>query len=50
MRKGITDSTLKLVRGAGHMALFEKPEVVNGAMDDFLADVYPPAKRRCAAT
>ena len=33
---------LLVVRGAGHMALFEKPEIVNNAMEDFLARVYPP--------
>lgn len=43
MAKEIPDSTMKIVRGAGHMALFEKPEVVNRAMEDFLNRVYPPA-------
>jgi 3-oxoadipate enol-lactonase len=50
MHKGIKDSILKLVRGAGHMALFERPEVVNEAMDEFLSDVYPPAKKRRAVS
>lgn len=43
MARGIPNSTMKVVRGAGHMALFEKPEVVNRAMEDFLNRVYPPA-------
>jgi hypothetical protein len=32
------------------MALFERPEVVNEAMDEFLSGVYPPAKKRRAAS
>lgn len=42
MAKGLPNSTLKIVKGAGHVALFEKPEVVNKAMEDFLNRVYPP--------
>ena len=44
MAKGLPNSMLLVVRGAGHMALFEKPEIVNRAMDDFLQRVYTPAK------
>lgn len=36
MARGLPNSTMLTVRGAGHMALFEKPEVVNRAISDFL--------------
>lgn len=42
MARGLPNSTMKVVRGAGHMALFEKPEVVNDAVGVFLERVYPP--------
>lgn len=42
MAKGIPNSIMAVVRGAGHMALFERPDVVNKAMEDFLYRVYPP--------
>lgn len=42
LARGIPNSTLKVVHWAGHMALFEEPEVVNKAMEDFLNRVYPP--------
>jgi len=42
LAKGLPNSMLLVVRGAGHMAIFEKPEIVNHAMEDFLARVYPP--------
>lgn len=42
MARGLPNSTLKVVRGAGHMALFEKPKVVNKAIADFLDRAYPP--------
>ena len=41
MAMGIPDSTLEVIKGAGHMALFEKPEPVNRAIQDFLNRVYP---------
>lgn len=41
MAKDMPDATLKIVRGAGHMALFEKPEVVNKAIAEFLERFYP---------
>jgi alpha-beta hydrolase superfamily lysophospholipase len=41
MAMGIPDSTLEVIKGAGHMALFEKPELVNAAIQDFLNGVYP---------
>jgi 3-oxoadipate enol-lactonase len=44
MARGLPNSMLLVVRGAGHMALFEKPEMVNRAMEDFLQRVYPPVK------
>ncbi|HEY5502614.1 MAG TPA: alpha/beta hydrolase [Candidatus Anoxymicrobiaceae bacterium] len=44
MATGLPNSTLLVVRGAGHMTLFEKPEIVNDAMADFLARTWPPAK------
>ncbi|MDD5747879.1 MAG: alpha/beta hydrolase [Actinomycetota bacterium] len=44
MAKEIPDAMLKIVRGAGHMALFEKPEIVNEAISDFLERVYPPVR------
>jgi pimeloyl-ACP methyl ester carboxylesterase len=52
LARGLPNSMLLVVRGAGHMALFEKPEIVNRAIEDFLARTYPPAKvaaRRPAA-
>lgn len=49
MAKDIPNSSMVLVRGAGHMALFEKPEVVNNAMAEFLGRVYPPARKRSTA-
>lgn len=42
MARGMPNSTMKTVHGAGHMALFEKPEVVNDAIEGFLERVYPP--------
>lgn len=48
MAKGLPDSVMLVVRGAGHMALFEKPEIVNDAMHDFLGRVYPPARAQKA--
>lgn len=42
LAEGLPNSILLVVRGAGHMALFEKPDVVNQAMEDFLGRVYPP--------
>jgi pimeloyl-ACP methyl ester carboxylesterase len=42
LAEGLPNSMLLVVRGAGHMAIFEKPEIVNHAMEDFLARVYPP--------
>ncbi|MBU4489837.1 MAG: alpha/beta hydrolase [Actinobacteria bacterium] len=41
MARGLPNSTMKVVHGAGHMALFEKPEVVNEAMEGYLNRVYP---------
>lgn len=46
MARDIPNSTLKIVHGAGHMALFEKPEVVNRAMEDFLNRAYPAGKAK----
>ena len=37
MARGLPNSTLKVVHGAGHMALFEKPEEVNRAIASFLS-------------
>ena len=48
MAKGLPNSILLVVRGAGHMTLFEKPEIVNEAMADFLARSWPPAKKKAA--
>lgn len=45
MAKGLPNSVMLTVRGAGHMALFEKPEIVNHAMKDFLDRAYPPVKK-----
>jgi 3-oxoadipate enol-lactonase len=45
MAKGLPNSIMLVVRGAGHMTLFEKPEIVNEAMADFLARSWPPAKK-----
>jgi len=42
MARGLPNSTMRIVHGAGHMALFEKPEVVNGVMEGYLDRVYPP--------
>jgi len=42
MARNIPGSTMRIVRGAGHMALFEKPAEVNRAMADFLNRCYPP--------
>lgn len=44
MARGLPNSVMLVVKGAGHMALFEKPEVVNDEMQDFLSRVYPPVK------
>lgn len=49
MAKGLPNSVLLIVRGAGHMALFEKPEIVNRAIEDFLARAYPPPPKAKAA-
>jgi len=49
MAKGLPNSMLLVVRGAGHMALFEKPEIVNNAMEDFLTRVYPPKPKKAKA-
>lgn len=46
MARRLPDSTLKVVRGAGHMALFEKPKVVNRAIRSFLNRVYPPRQAK----
>jgi 3-oxoadipate enol-lactonase len=43
MAKKLPDSVMKIVPRAGHMALFERPEVVNTAIEDFLRRTYPPA-------
>ncbi len=49
MHKRIPDNTMKLIIGAGHMTIFEKPHEVNAVMDSFLAEYYPPvAKQRRA--
>lgn len=48
MAKGLPNSMLLVVRGAGHMALFEKPEIVNRAIDDFLGRIYPDHTGRSA--
>jgi 3-oxoadipate enol-lactonase len=49
---GLPNSMMLTVKGAGHMALFEKPKIVNDAIADFLARVYPPkpkaAKKKAA--
>ncbi|MHB8894514.1 MAG: alpha/beta fold hydrolase [Candidatus Geothermincolia bacterium] len=42
LAEGLPNSMLLVVRGAGHMAIFEKPEIVNHAMKDFLDMAYPP--------
>jgi pimeloyl-ACP methyl ester carboxylesterase len=42
LAKGLPNSMMLMVRGAGHMALFEKPQIVNDAIADFLARVCPP--------
>jgi pimeloyl-ACP methyl ester carboxylesterase len=42
MARNLPNSTMRVVRGAGHMALFEKPEVVNRAIADFLNRYYRP--------
>lgn len=42
LSRGLPNSVMLTVRGAGHMALFEKPEIVNQAINDFLDRVYPP--------
>jgi pimeloyl-ACP methyl ester carboxylesterase len=44
MAKGLPNSILLVVRGAGHMTLFEKPDIVNEAMADFLGRAWPPGK------
>ncbi|MBU1670605.1 MAG: alpha/beta hydrolase [Actinobacteria bacterium] len=41
LARGLENSTITVVHGAGHMALFEKPEVVNEAIEVFLKRVYP---------
>lgn len=46
MARGLPNSTMKVVRGAGHMALFEKPGVVNDAIGVFLDRVYPVSRGR----
>lgn len=42
LAKGLPNSVMLTVRGAGHMAIFEKPEIVNHAIKDFLDRTYPP--------
>jgi 3-oxoadipate enol-lactonase len=44
LANGLPNSMMLVVRGAGHMALFEKPEIVNRAIEDFLERNYPPRK------
>ena len=49
MARGLPNSTMKVVHGAGHMALFEKPGVVNDAIEVFLDRVYPASRDRKGA-
>jgi pimeloyl-ACP methyl ester carboxylesterase len=42
LARGLENSTITVVHGAGHMALFEKPDVVNEAIEVFLNRTYPP--------
>lgn len=50
MARGLPNSTMKVVRGAGHMALFEKPDVVNDAIEVFLDRAYPASPGRKGAS
>jgi pimeloyl-ACP methyl ester carboxylesterase len=45
MTNGITGSQMVAVRGAGHMALLEKPGEVDSAIAAFLERVHAPARR-----
>jgi len=39
LRDHIPDATLKVIEGAGHMVMLERPEEVNRAIEDFLSDL-----------
>jgi len=42
MRVPLPDSQLAVVPGTDHLLLFEKPELVNRLLGDFLADDQAP--------
>lgn len=41
LHKGIKSSSLKIIKGAGHMSILEQPEQVNKAMREFMDAGYP---------
>jgi len=39
LKENITDSRLKVIPQAGHMAMAERPELLNRALESFIAEI-----------